>query len=88
LVPALRGVRRQGEGLELGEAGATQELGAPDELGHHRFPRTTLPDVDENDPRTYGDLLAADIVLLEENEANIQSSHVRLLRSKLLGTAE
>jgi hypothetical protein len=57
-------------------------------LGHHRFPRTMLPDVDENDPRTYGDLFAADIVLLEENEANIQSSHVRLLRSKLLGTAE
>jgi len=31
LVTALRGIGRQGEGLELGEAGATEKLGAAGE---------------------------------------------------------
>jgi hypothetical protein len=51
---------------------------------HKIYPGNITLAVDENDPKTYQALLEADVVLVEENEQNLRSNHVKLLREKLL----
>lgn len=51
---------------------------------HTRYPQNIQLVVDENNPKTYQELLEADIVIIEENEQSLRSNHVKLLRKKLL----
>lgn len=51
---------------------------------HTVYPGNIKLSVDENNPKTYRDLLEANVVVIEENEQNLRSNHVKLLREKLL----
>lgn len=51
---------------------------------HFTYPESVRPSVDENNPETYRELLEADVVLLEENEQNLRSEYMKLLRGKIL----
>jgi alginate O-acetyltransferase complex protein AlgJ len=57
-------------------------------VSHERRPKKTLPPVDENDPNTYRDLLAADVVVFEENESALGAGYIKLLREKLLHSGQ
>lgn len=51
---------------------------------HTIYPGNVKLSVDENNLETYRDLLEADVVVVEENEQNLRSNHVKLLRETLL----
>ena len=51
---------------------------------HIKYPGNVRLLVDENNPETYRALLEANIIIVEENEQNLRSNHVKLLRETLL----
>lgn len=51
---------------------------------HTSYPNVANYPVDENNPATYQEIFDADIVIVEENEQNLRSNHLSLLKDKLL----
>lgn len=54
------------------------------QIEHIRYPSKGGCGVEQEDPGSYQALLSAEVIVLEENEANLRSPHFQLLRAVLM----